>query len=444
MPTKTLLKERARRRRSLMRTMGPNSIAIIPAAAVCMRNKDTEFPYRQNSDFYYLSGFEEPESVIVLIPGRLHAEFILFCRERDALQETWHGRRLGIERAHDVLEVDDAFPISDIDEIMPGLLEGKERVFYTIGLDSAFDSRVLGWINRVRADRSSGHAPGEFVALDYHMHELRLFKSRGELGLLRKAAKITAAAHKKAMAVCRPGMMEYELEAELVHEYRRNGALQSFLPIVGSGDNGCILHYTENKDELKDGDLVLVDTGAEVSCYAGDVTRTYPVNGKFSAEQKAVYQIVLDAQLAAIDCIKVGAKWNDPHEAAVKVITQGLLKLGLLKGRLAKLIKDEAYKRFYMHKTGHWLGLDVHDVGEYKVDKQWRELELGMVLTVEPGLYISPGKGVPKKYENIGIRIEDDVAVVKAGAEVLSRDAPKTIEDIENWMSSASLSKARA
>ena len=438
MVTKTLLKERARRRRSLMRTMGPNSIAIVPAAKVCKRNSDSDYAYRQNSDFYYLSGFSEPESVIVLIPGRKQAEFILFCRERDPLQETWHGRRLGVENAPQVTEADDAFPIGDIDEIMPGLLEGRERVYYTIGLDSDFDSCVLGWINRVRATvRMGGHVPGEFIALDYHMHEMRLFKSRIELNTLRRAGKITAMAQKRAMLNCRPGKMEYELEAELVHEYRRNGAAQSFLPIVGGGENGCILHYTENQDALQDGDLVLIDTGAEVDCYAGDVTRTFPVNGKFSSAQRDVYQLVLDAQLAAIDKVKPGGKWNQPHDAAVKVITQGLVRLGLLKGRVPELIKEEAYKRFYMHRTGHWLGLDVHDVGEYKVDGEWRELEPGMVMTVEPGLYITPGKGVAKKYENIGIRIEDDVAVTRDGHEVLSRAAPKTIEDIENWMSQA-------
>jgi Xaa-Pro aminopeptidase len=415
--------------------MGADSIAIIPAARAYKRNGDTEHPYRQSSDFYYLSGFEEPESVIVLIPGRSHAEFILFCRERDPVQETWHGRRLGVDQAPEVLGVDDAFPVTDMDEIMPGLLEGRERVFYTIGVDSEFDSRVLGWINRVRATvRDGSHAPVEFIDLDYHMHEMRLFKSRVEVAAMRKASKLTAEAQKRAMKKCKPGVMEYTLEAELIHEYKSHGATHSFLPIVGGGANGCILHYTENADELKEGDLVLIDTGAEVGYYAGDITRTFPVSGVFSREQAAVYQVVLDAQLAAIDKVRAGNKWNDPHEAAVKVLTQGLVKLGLLKGRVATLIKNEAYKRFYMHRTGHWLGLDVHDVGEYKVDGDWRELEPGMVVTVEPGLYISPGKGVPKKYENLGIRIEDDVLVTKDEPEVLSRAAPKSIGEIEAWM----------
>lgn len=435
MPTKILLKDRARRRRSLMRTMGRNSIAILPAAKIVNRNADSEYPYRQSSDFHYLSGFDEPESVMVLIPGREHAEFIMFCRERDPIQETWHGRRLGVERVPEVIEADDAFPIGDIDEIMPGLIEGRDKVFYTIGLDPVFDSRVLGWINQVRANsRVGGRVPGEFVDLDYHLHEMRLFKSRVEINSMKKAGKLTAMAHKRAMQKCKPQMMEYELEAELAHEYRSNGAVHSFLPIVGGGENGCILHYTENNAQLKGGDLVLVDSGAEVDCYAGDVTRTYPVNGKFSDAQKEVYQIVLDAHTAATECAQVGNKWNDPHEAAVKVLTQGLIKIGLLKGKLAALIKDESYKRFYMHRTGHWLGLDVHDVGEYKVDGEWRELEPGMVLTIEPGLYISAGKGVPAKYQNIGIRIEDDVLVTEDGPEVLSSAAPRSIEDIEAWM----------
>ncbi len=439
MPTKTLLRDRARRRRSLMRTMGRDSIAILPAAKVVNRNADSEYPYRQSSDFHYLSGFGEAESVMVLIPGRAHAEFIMFCRERDPVQETWHGRRLGVERVPEVIEADDAFPIGDIDEIMPGLIEGREKVFYTIGLDPVFDSRVLGWINRVRANsRVGGRVPGEFVDLDYHLHEMRLFKSRVEINSLKKAGKLTAMAHKRAMKKCKPGMMEYELEAELVHEYRRNNAVHSFLPIVGSGDNGCILHYTENYSKLEDGNLVLVDSGAEVDCYAGDLTRTYPVNGKFTDAQKEVYQIVLDAHTAATECVRVGNKWNDPHEAAVKVLTQGLIKIGLLKGKLATLIKEESYKRFYMHRTGHWLGLDVHDVGEYKVDGEWRELEPGMVLTIEPGLYISKGKGVPAKYQNIGVRIEDDVVVTENGPEVLTSAAPRTIEDIEAWMAGGS------
>ena len=438
MINKTQLKERSRRRRSLMRTMGPGTIAIIPAAPVRKRNGDTEHPYRQDSDFYYLSGFEEPEAVIVLVPGRKHGEFILFCRERDALQETWHGRRLGVERAPEFLNADDAFPVGDLDDIMPGLLEGCERVFYTMGVDTNFDARLMAWINRVRAKvRSGSHAPNEFVSLDYHLHEMRLFKSRTEIATMRRAAKITAAAHKRTMQFCRPGVMEYELEAELIHEYRRNGATHAFLPIVGGGDNACILHYTENNRELNDGDMVLVDTGAELDGYAADVTRSYPVNGQFSPAQREIYQIVLDAQLAAIEQAKIGNNWNAPHEAAVRVITEGLLTLGILKGSLDDALESESYKKFYMHRTGHWLGSDVHDVGEYKLDAKWRELESDMVMTVEPGLYISPGRGVAKKYHNIGVRIEDDVVITKNGPDVLSKAAPKTVEEIEAVMAAS-------
>ncbi|MBX2885204.1 MAG: Xaa-Pro aminopeptidase [Granulosicoccus sp.] len=430
--TKTHNKERLRRRKNLMRIMGDNAIAILPAAPSRTRSRDTEYRYRQDSDFQYLSGFDEPESIIVLLPGRKAGEYIVFCRESDPQQETWHGRRLGVERAPEVLEADDAFPITDLDDILPGLLEGRETVFYSLGKDSAFDVRMMGWINRVRANSRSGfRAPTSFVSLDYHLHEMRVHKSRTEIALMRKAAKISGAGHMAAMQVCQAGIMEYELEAALIGEYKRRGATHSFLPIVGGGDNGCILHYTENNRILADGDLVLVDSGAEYQGYAGDITRTYPVNGVFSQAQRDVYQVVLDAQLAAIEAVKPGNHWNDPHDVAVKELTRGLIKLGLLKGTLAAEIKSEGYRRFYMHRTGHWLGLDVHDVGEYKVDGEWRLLEPGMVLTIEPGLYIGSGKGIPKRYANIGIRIEDDVAVTRDGYDVLTSAVPKTIDAIE-------------
>lgn len=412
--------------------MGDNAIAILPAAPSRTRSRDTEYRYRQDSDFQYLSGFDEPESIIVLLPGRKAGEYIVFCRESDPQQETWHGRRLGVERAPEVLEADDAFPITDLDDILPGLLEGRETVFYSLGKDSAFDVRMMGWINRVRANSRSGfRAPTSFVSLDYHLHDMRVHKSRAEIALLRKAAKISGAGHIAAMRQCRVGVMEYELEAALIGEYKRRGATHSFLPIVGGGDNGCILHYTENNRILAEGDLVLVDSGAEYQGYAGDITRTYPVNGVFSPAQREIYQLVLDAQMAAIEAVKPGNHWNDPHDVAVKVLTRGLIKLGLLKGTLAAEIKNEGYRRFYMHRTGHWLGLDVHDVGEYKIDGEWRLLEPGMVLTIEPGLYIGSGKGIPKRYANIGIRIEDDVAVTREGYEVLTSAAPKSIDDIE-------------
>lgn len=429
--------EFANRRKRLMQMMGAGAIAILPAAPVRLRNRDAEYPYRADSDFYYLTGFPEPEAVAVLIPGRKQGEYILFCRERDLQQETWHGRRAGTEGATAQHGAADAFPISDIAEILPGLLEKCERVYYTMGLYPDFDLRVMEWVNQIRnKSRAGAHAPHEFVALDHVLHEMRLFKSRAEIEAMRRAAQISAAGHRRAMQACRPGMMEYQIEAELRYEFTRSGSVApAYNPIVGGGANACILHYTENNVPLNDGDLLLVDAGAEFDCYAGDITRTYPVNGRFSPAQRALYEVVLAAQLAALEKVRPGNHWNDPHAAAVRVLTQGLIKLGLLKGRLTTLIKDEAYRRFYMHRTGHWLGMDVHDVGDYKIGDEWRVLEPGMVLTVEPGLYIPAGsKGVAKKWWNIGIRIEDDVRVTRSGHDVLSKDAPKTVVEIETLM----------
>jgi Xaa-Pro aminopeptidase len=432
--------EFARRRKRLMQMMGKSSVAILPAAPVRMRNRDAEHPYRQDSDFHYLTGFPEPEAVAVLIPKRKHGEYILFCRERDPEMETWHGRRAGLEGAMEYYGADDAFPISDIDDILPGLLESSERVFYAMGCNRKFDQQVNGWVNQLRDKARAGvHTPNEFVALDHLLHDMRLYKSRSEISAMRKAAKISAQAHVRAMQVCRPGMMEYEVEAEFHHHFRRHGCTQAYNPIVGGGENGCILHYTENDAELRDGELLLIDAGAENELYAADITRTFPVNGRYSAEQKALYEIVLEAQHAAIEQVKPGNHWNQPHEAAVKVLTRGLVKLGLLKGNVRTLIKDQAYRPFYMHRTGHWLGMDVHDVGDYKVGDVWRELEPGMVLTVEPGLYIAPGtrvgkRAVAKKWQGIGIRIEDDVLVTKDGYEVLTKDVPKDVAEIEALM----------
>ncbi len=418
-----------------MRSMGQGSIAILPSAKPATRSRDTEYAFRQDSDFYYLSGFEEPESLLVLVPGREAGETIIFCRERDREKETWHGRRLGVERAPEVLDADDAFPIGDVDDILPGLLEGREQIYYSLGKDAEFDQQLMEWLNRVKAKtRVASEVPMSFVSLDYHLHEMRLHKSRAELNLLKKAARISAAGHSRAMRCCRPDMMEYELEAELVATYKSEGGDHAFLPIVGSGDNACILHYTENNMSMADGELVLVDSGAEYACYAGDITRTYPVNGTFSQAQRDIYSIVLDAQLAAIDAVKPGAGWNEPHDAAVAVLTRGLVAVGLLKGTVAKEIKDEGYRRYYMHKTSHWLGLDVHDVGEYKINGKARELEPGMVLTIEPGLYIPAGRGVPRRYADIGVRIEDDVVVTKDGCEVITHQVPKAIDEIEALM----------
>jgi Xaa-Pro aminopeptidase len=445
-PTKLLAKpkaisreEFARRRRQLMRLMGRDSIAIIPAAPVRHRNNDVEYPYRQDSDFQYLTGFGEPESVAVLVPGREHAQYVLFVRDRDPERETWDGRRAGTEGATRQYGADDAFPISDIDEILPGLMENRTRVFYAMGTHPEFDQRVVGWLNGLRTQARHGkHPPQEFVTLDYVLHDMRLTKSRAELDVMRESARIASGAHVRAMRACRPGGSEFGITAEILHEFRRHNADTSYEPIVGGGANSCILHYRENNQPLKGGDLLLIDAGCEYQYYASDITRTFPVNGRFSAEQRAVYDVVLAANEAAIRTVRPGASWNDPHEAAVHVVTQGLVKLGLLKGSVAKLTKEGAYRRFFMHRTGHWLGMDVHDVGDYKLADEWRVLEPGMALTIEPGIYIPAGlKGVPRRFANIGIRIEDDVVVTRDGVEVLTAGAPKDPDAIEALMAAA-------
>jgi Xaa-Pro aminopeptidase len=429
-------KEFSRRRRQLMRMMGRESIAIIPAAPERLRNRDVEYPYRPDSDFYYLTGFGEPEAVAVLAPGRQHGEYLLFCRERDPKMETWTGRRAGTQGAIEAFDADDAFPISDIDDVLPGLLESRERVYCTMGTYPDFDKRVLEWVNRIRQGaRTGSRTPDKFIALEHLLHDMRLYKSRPEIRVMRTAAGTACRAHRRAMQICKPGMHEFEIEAELLHEFRRAGMVPAYPSIVGGGANGCVLHYTENSGRLDDGDLLLIDAGAEYDCYASDVTRTFPVNGRFSASQKALYEVVLAAQAAAIRQVRAGNHWNAPHVAAVRALTRGLIGLGLLKGKPAGLIKQEAYRRFYMHRTGHWLGMDVHDVGDYKVGGEWRVLEPGMVLTVEPGLYIPTGsRGVARKWWGMGIRIEDDVLVTRNGPEVLSAAVPRTVADIEALM----------
>ncbi|MGH8326292.1 MAG: Xaa-Pro aminopeptidase [Steroidobacteraceae bacterium] len=431
--------EFARRRRQLMRIMGRDAIAVVPAAPVRQRNSDVEYAYRQDSDFYYLTGFGEPEAVAVLVPGRAQAEYVLFVRDRDPQREIWDGRRAGTAGAVRDYGADDAFPIDDIDEILPGLMENRARVFYAMGTHPEFDQRVVGWVNQLRTQARNGrHPPLEIVALDHVLHDLRLYKSRAEIGLMRKAARIGAAAHIRAMRACRPGRNEYEIAAELLHEFHLHGADISYQPIVGGGPNACILHYRENDQPLASGDLLLIDAGCECECYASDITRTFPVNGRFSAAQRAIYEIVLEANLAAIAKVRPGNSWNDAHAAAVRVVTQGLKRLGLLKGRVAALEREGAYRRYFMHRTGHWLGMDVHDVGDYKVGDEWRVLEPGMVLTVEPGIYISSTpRGVAREFRNIGIRIEDDVLVTRDGAEVLTAAAPKDPAEIESLMAAS-------
>jgi Xaa-Pro aminopeptidase len=426
-----------RRRRQLMGMMGPNSVAILPTSREAVRNRDVLHPFRPDSDFFYLTGFAEPDAVMVLVPGRAHGEYILFCREKDPEKEIWDGFRAGLEGATADYGADDAFPISDLDDILPGLLEERERVFFAMGTDPALDKRVSDWVAQVRGRARSGvQGPIEFLALDHFLHEMRLYKSRAEVATMRRAARLSAAAHCELMRRVEPDMQEYQLASIFSHHCAMQGAAALAYPsIVGGGNNACVLHYVDNNQPLKAGDLVLVDAGCELECYASDITRTFPVDGSFSESQAQLYQLVLDAQAAAIDKVRAGNHWNDPHQAAVRVLTKGLLRLGLLRGTLARALKTESYRRFYMHRTGHWLGMDVHDVGDYKIDGHWRLLEPGMVLTVEPGLYIPRGaKGVAKKWQGIGIRIEDDVLVTKGEPDVLSRDVPKEIDRIEALM----------
>lgn len=432
-------KEYKRRRRQLMRMAGTDAIAIVAAAPERVRNNDAHYPYRQDSDFHYLTGFGEPDAVLALVPGREHGEAILFCRERDAERERWDGPRAGTEGAVARYGFDDAFPIDDIDDILPGLIEGRRRVYYHFGRDTEFDLKLIGWVNRVRAlVRQGAKPPHEFVALSHLLHDLRLYKSRAELALMRRSARIAAAAHVRAMQATRPGMNEHEVEAELLHTFRKHGAVPSYEPIVGGGANACVLHYRTNDAPLHDGDLLLIDAGAEYQCYASDITRTFPVNGRFSAEQRALYDVVLTAQLAAIEEVRAGRSFDAYHQAAARTITRGLLKLGLLGGTLERNLREHSYRKFYMHKTGHWLGLDVHDVGDYRIDGEFRVLEPGMVVTVEPGLYVAPdAKGVPAKFRGIGIRIEDDVVVTNGAPEVISIDAPKDADAIEALMKAA-------
>lgn len=431
-------KELIKRRKTLMRMVGNDGAAIIPSAKAIPRNRDVDYIFRQDSDFLYLTGFNEPDALAMLLPGSSEGQFIMFCRDSNPEQEIWDGRRAGQSGVEEHFLADQSYSFEKLDEVIPKLLSDRERIFYPIGRDSKFDHQVINWVNQSRGEaRNSKHIPHELLSLDYFLHDMRLYKSRSELGLMRKAAKAAMAGHTRAMQSCQPEMYEYEIEAELIYEFRKLGCVPAYPCIVGGGSNGCILHYIENNQVLNDGDLLLVDAGAEFQGYASDITRTYPVNGTFTKVQREVYELVLEAQSAAIKKVKPGNHWNDPHNEAVKVLTKGLVSLGLLKGRPAKLIKDEEYRQFYMHRTGHWLGLDVHDVGDYRFDEEWRLLEPGMTLTVEPGLYITKAKGVPKRFWNIGIRIEDDVLVTKDGNQVLTEKLTRDPDEIEALMSAS-------
>jgi len=426
-----------KRRKLLMQQIGEGNIAIVASASSHTRNRDVEFPFRQDSDFYYLTGFNEADSLAVFIPGREQGEYILFCQEFDEKKALWEGAHAGLEGATEHYEADDSFPIDDMDEILPGMLENKGKVFYPMGRDPDLDHQLLEWITKIRKQSRNGvNAPGELVSLEHLLHEMRLFKSAEELELMRKAAEVSCKAHVRAMQQCQPGVYEYQIEAEVVHQFMQQGLRYVAYPsIVAGGKNACVLHYVENKDKLNAGDLLLIDAGAECDHYAADITRTFPISGKFSSAQKQLYQLVLDAQYAAIEQVKPGQPWNKAHDVSVKVLTTGLVKLGLLEGNIDKLIEDETYKQFYMHRIGHWLGMDVHDVGDYKINDEWRLLEPGMVLTIEPGLYIPENcETVDKKWRGIGIRIEDDVVVTQDGHEVLTHAVPKEINEIESLM----------
>ena len=428
--------EFAKRRGQLMEIAGKGSVIIVRAAAAKIRNNDAHYPYRQDSDFLYLSGFCEPESMIVLLPDGKDGRSIMFCRERDKLREMWDGIMAGTEGVLDEYGFDEAFPISEMEKRLPELLHGRERIYYDLGKDPDFDHLLIGWMNDFRAKtRKKFLAPDEIIALDHSLHEMRLFKSRTEISAMRKSARIAAAAHQRAMQVCKPGMNEADIHAELLHTFTRNQCDASYIPIVGGGANACVLHYVSNRDELNDGDLLLIDAGAEYHGYASDITRTFPVNGVFSGPQRDLYEVVLAAQLKAIDEVRAGNPWDHVHETAVKVATEGMIDLGILKGSLEEILEEEHFKDYYVHNTGHWLGLDVHDVGEYEIDGHSRVLEPGMVLTVEPGIYIPPtATAVDETWRGMGIRIEDNVVVTKDKADVLTSDICKTMDEIEALM----------
>jgi len=425
------------RRRRLAEAMAAG-VAVIPTAPERVRNRDTHFPYRFDSHFFYLSGFPEPDAALVIVAGST-PKSLLFCRERNEEREIWDGYRYGPETARERFGFDEAHPIGKLDEALARLLEDQPALFTPLGADAHWDARAMNWLNTVRARARAGvAAPDRVHDVRGLIDDMRLLKDAHELSVMRRAARIAAGAHRRAMQATRPGRNEYEIEAELLYEFRRSGAqFPAYWPIVAGGPNACVLHYVFNNAPLRGGDLLLIDAGCELDGYASDVTRSFPVNGRFSAAQRDAYEVVLAAQLAAIGKVHTGNAWNEPHDAAVRVLAQGMLDLKLLSGTLDEVLEKEAYKRFYMHRTGHWLGLDVHDAGDYKRSGKWRSLAPGMVLTVEPGLYVRPADDVPKPLHNIGIRIEDDVLVTEGGCEVITAEAPKRIDDIEALMRDA-------
>ena len=425
------------RRNALLERMGAG-IAIVPTAPERIRNRDSDYLYRFDSYFYYLTGFPEPEALAVLVAGA-EPKSILFCREKHLERELWEGFRHGPEAAREAFGFDAAHPFGELDAELPKLLGNQPTLFYAPGMDPAWDARILGWLNQVRAQARTGiTAPAEIRDLRVPLDGMRLVKDPHELGVMRRAASISAGAHVRAMRVARPGMMEYEIEAEFLYEFRRHGAqFPAYWPIVAGGANACVLHYRENDRRLEDGDLLLIDAGCELDGYASDITRTFPTNGRFSAAQRELYDLVLAAQEAAIAEVRPSRPWNAPHDAAVKVLAQGFIDLGLCRGSLDEVLEKEDYKRFYMHRTGHWLGLDVHDAGDYKTLGEWKPLAPGNVLTVEPGCYVRPAEDVPERYWNIGIRIEDDALVTASGCAIFTDGVPKRAAEIEALMRDA-------
>ena len=429
----------AARRARLAAAMG-EGVAVLATAAERLRNRDSHYPYRYDSYFYYLTGFPEPEAALALLGGK-NPRSILFCRSRDPEREIWDGFRYGPEAARERFGFDEARPIGSLDEALPQLLENQPVLHFPLGADAGWDARALGWLNAVRARSRAGiSAPQEVRDVRAPLDDMRLVKDEHELAVMRRAARIAAAAHRRAMQATRPGRNEHEIEAELLYEFRRNGAqFPAYSPIVAGGANACVLHYVANDAPLAAGELLLIDAGCELDGYASDITRTFPVSGRFSGPQRAVYELVLEAQRAAIAAVRPGTPWNVPHDAAVRVLAQGILDLKLLAGTLEEVLEKETYKRFYMHRTGHWLGLDVHDAGEYRAGGAWRPLAPGMALTVEPGLYIRAAADLPPAFADIGVRIEDDVVVTAQGCEVITAEAPKSVADIEALMRDARL-----
>lgn len=428
-------KEYTKRRKQLMKIAGEGAIIILRSRPEYLRNGDVHHYYRQDSDFYYLSGFNEPDAVLVMLPGEKGAEHILFCREADPAKMIWDGPMAGTAGAVEQYGFDQAYDIKEIDQRLPALISGCEKICFKIGEDSDFDAKLANWVKSIETRKGQkSNVPEEFMSITHVIHDMRLYKSPQEIRCMKKSADIAAAAHIRMMQACQPGKFEYDLQAEYAHHLLSHQSHSSYPPIIGSGENGNILHYINNNHEMKDGDLVLIDAGAEYDFYASDITRTFPINGRFSARQKDLYEVVLQAQLDAIEAVQVGCHWHEFHDVAVKTISQGLLDLKILKGNLQQVLEEKSYASYYMHMTGHWLGLDVHDCGDYRVDDLWVELEENMVLTVEPGLYISENSKAPKAWRGMGIRIEDDIQVTKKGPVILSHKAPKTVQEIEQTM----------